>query len=163
MKNLRIKVIVLVMVMGIISNNIMAQKGTGLVPQAVLSAFSTNYSQAYLTNWKKSNDQFVASFTLNKEKCKAYYTKDGSWIKTETEMRSLANLPLEIRSSLKKGSYASYHVDRIEDVKMPSKNMYLLQVDNESGNMSAYENAGSVDDELLYYNDNGKLIRSTQQ
>ena len=141
----------------------MAQKGGLAVRQAVLSAFSSKYSQAYLKSWQKTTDQFVASFTLNREKCKAYYTNGGNWVRTKTAMNSIASRPVNIRSSLKKGSYASYHVDQIEAVQMPSIQMYQLQVDNDSGNKSAYENAGLVNDKVLYYNDNGKLIRSVNQ
>ena len=40
------------------------------------------------------------------------------------------------------------------------QNMYEVEVDNNSGNQMVYENAGSVEDKMLCFNDDGKLIKT---
>jgi len=161
MKTLKVKFIALLLIMGGVSYNAMAQKNAMQVPQAVQTAFSAKYPQAKLKNWEKDNNQYVASFVLDKRQCQTTYASNGTWLSTETTYRHvLKHLNPAIRHELRNSNYASYHIDQVMNLQMPGKNIYLLNVDNNSGNQMAYESAGSVDDETLYFSNTGKLIKS---
>jgi hypothetical protein len=160
MKNVQVKTIILIAAMWIISYNTMAQKATDMVPQAVIASFSAQYPQAQVKDWKIKNNDYIASFILNNRKSQAFYSPDGAWLNTEITIRHTRSLPMDVRLSLKKGNYASWYIDEIKNVKTPSHNMYLVQVDNNSGNKMVYEDAGSVDNRTLYFNDNGTLIKA---
>jgi hypothetical protein len=160
MKTIKIKTIALLMAMGIISMDAIAQKNNVQAPQAVQTAFQNQYPLAALKNWKMKNNQYVATFKLSKRLWKADYTMDGTWVSSERNIRHMASLPYSVRTSLKHGKYASYYVDNMESMQMPAKNMYVLKVDNNGGNKSAYENAGSVDDETLYFSARGRLVKT---
>lgn len=159
MKSLKVKTIALIVVMGLISYNSMAQKATEMVPQAVLTAFSVKYPQEQLKNWKTKNNMYIASFAMANEKYKASFSNDGSWLSTETKIRKKANLPLQVQAYLKKSDYASWYVERMEKVQTPLQNMYQVQIDNNSGNPTSYSNAGALENKMLSFNRDGKLLK----
>jgi hypothetical protein len=150
---------IFLVILGVISNNAIAQKQSVQVPLAVQSAFSTKYPQVHLKSWKAGKNQYMASFVMDNKECIALYSKDGDWISTETDL-GLSKLPPEVVSSLRKSNYASYHIDDVEDMQTPSSDLYLLKVDNNSGNKMVYENAGSVNDEVLYFSHDGTLVNA---
>jgi len=90
---------------------------------------------------------------------KAFYSKDGSWLSDERNMRHTSSLPTGVVLYLKKGKYASWHIDGFKKVQTPSESIYLVQVDNNSGNQMAYENLGSIENRMLYFNSSGELLK----
>jgi hypothetical protein len=156
--NLKIKIIILVAAMGIISYPVMAQKANS-VPLAVLTSFTAKYPQANVKKWEMNNGQYLAVFTMGKQHSSASFSSDGNWLSTKTDVR-ISKLPADIRYTLRNSRYSSYTIDDVKDVQMPSKNMYLLEVDNDSGNKMVYSNVGLVDDELLYFSQHGRLLES---
>ncbi|HEY9002922.1 MAG TPA: hypothetical protein VIM89_16325 [Mucilaginibacter sp.] len=159
MKTLKINVIVLMLMMGVMSTMAFAQNVT--VPQNVRTAFSQKFPQVQLKNWKMENGQYVASFVMDKRDCEATYAKDGDWVSTLTIYRHVfKHLTPEMRDELRNSTYASYHLDQVKSLQMPNMDMLLLTLDNDNGNMSAYENAGSVDMETVYFNHSGRMIKS---
>lgn len=157
--NLKIKTIVLIAAMGIISYPVIAQKMTS-VPQSAIDDFSSKYNQAQLKNWKTENNEYIASFVMNNRKWQAYYDNNGHWVETERTIRHIKNLASDIRKSLRNSQFASYHIDEVRLIQTPSKTIYSLEVDNNSGNKMLYDNIGSFDDELLYFSPKGELIKT---
>jgi hypothetical protein len=154
------KSVILVAAMGMISYQTMAQKAN-LVPAPVTSDFASKYPGVAVRNWKAAgNDQYVASFKLNGRQCEAYFAKDGTWQSTEVVMRHLKNLSPDIRMALRDSKYASYHIDGVKRLHMPTREMFIVEVDNNSGNKMIYDNIGSFDDQLLYFTANGKLLKA---
>src|ERR1700744_4975983 len=163
MKSLKIKAFLVAAAMGLLSFNTMAQKPTDNIPQRVLTDFSAKYPQAQLKNWKVQNDEYVASFVMDKREYTAVYSKDENWLSTTREVRHMSSLPQGVRASFKNSRYASWYIDRIESMKTPAQVMYLLHLDNDGGNEMVYENVGSVVSQTLYFNDKGTLIKSINQ
>jgi len=155
-----VKTIILIVAIGIISFNTMAQTADNKVPQAVLTSFSAKYPHAELKKWKANNNTYMARFIMNDKKYEASYSGNGNWLNTKRDIRHIKNLPDQIRMFLKSGSYASWHIDDMERLRTPSQNMYRVEVDNASGNKFTYEDAGSFEDYVLCFNDNGKLIKA---
>lgn len=154
-----IKTIILIAVMGMFSYQTMAQK-IKEVPQAVQSDFSAKYPEVQVKKWQIDHGQYLASFKLNGRECIATYSPDGTWVSTETTMRHIKNLSPDIKASLRNSKFSSYNIDVVKDIKTPTKDMYMLEVDNNSGNKMLYDNIGSFDDELLYFSHSGQLIKS---
>lgn len=153
------KTIVLVAAMGMISYQTTAQKGSS-VPQAVTTDFASKYPGVHVKKWKRENNQYVASFKMNRRQCQAFYTLNGDWLNTQIEMRHLKNLSSDIRAALGHSKYASYHIDGVERLRTPHEEMYIVEVDNNSGNKILYDNIGSYDDQLLYFSHDGRLTKS---
>jgi hypothetical protein len=157
MKNLT-KIAALFAAMGLISFNAMAQK-TKDVPQTVQTAFSTKYPLAHLKDWKIKKNDYLAFFSMNNKKYDASYSKNGSWLITERDIRHRNSLPSDVRAFLKTGTYASWYVDDMKRVRTPKQNVYQIMVDNHSGTPSEYEGMGGADNRTLYFGDNGKLLK----
>lgn len=122
--------------------------------------FTTDYSRAQLKNWKMRGDTCVADFKMDDRQYKAYYLNDGTWIRTDRTIRHEATLPANAQYILKKGSYASWNLDKMELVRTPNSTMYVAYVDNHGGNKNETEGAGYAHDRKLYFNPNGRLIRT---
>jgi hypothetical protein len=144
----------------LISYSAQAQKTRDNVPQAVLTAFSATYPQASLKNWKINKDTCIASFKFADRKYEAFYLKNGKWIQSERTVRHKTTLPEDAQLFLKTGKYASWHIDDLQNLKTPSKSLFLVSIDNNSGNPVSYD-GGSVESKMLYFNDRGKLVRVT--
>ena len=159
MKNQIVKTIVLVSVMGFMSHSSMAQSKESMT---VSNAFSAKYPSAKLKEWKMKNDTCIAMFNMDKRHYQAYYTTDGTWIKTERNVKHLSTLPMPTQIYLKNSKYASWHIDNLAKVQTPMHNVYMVQLDNHSGNTS-YENIGSDETENLYFNSKGDLVAANRQ
>lgn len=156
-----IKFIILVAAAGILSYNAEAQHKIKEVPQSVSSAFTNQYPQAALKGWSADKNQYIASFRYNNRDWEAHYSTDGNWLRSERNIKHMANLPYDVRMALKSSKFASYHIDEMARLQMPDHSyMYRLRVDNNSGNKVAYENSGSVDNESLYFGEHGRLIKT---
>lgn len=161
MKSLKIKACILIAAIGMITYSAMAQNTYNKVPQAVLAAFSAKYPGVQLKKWKTNHNTSTAVFVMNNKKYQASYSNDGGWLNTVRNIKHTSGLPVEAMLYLKKGNYASWHIDNMERLRTPSQNIYQVEIDNASGNKMLYEDAGSFEDKLLSFNDNGKLIKAT--
>jgi len=161
MKTSNLKSFILIAAIGVLSYNAIAQNKAIQAPQIVRTAFGNQYPQANLKKWSMEKGEYVARFKYNKRDWQAYYSADGNWLSSERNIKHLSTLPYDVRSALKNSQYASYYVDNMARIQMPSQsNMYRLRVDNNSGNKTAYENAGSVDNETLYFSEHGRLVKT---
>jgi hypothetical protein len=102
-------------------------------------------------------------FTMNKRQYKATYAMNGSWCSTERNMKHITSMPVGVRTFLKNNQYLSWNVDKMAQLNTPMHTTYLLKMDNHGGNMNQYEGGGSAMDRMLYFNQNGQLIKEAQQ
>jgi hypothetical protein len=154
-----LKAVVLIALFGLFSLDSLAQFIT--VPPAVKANFASKYPQAHVKNWGKDHNEFVAAYKLNNKRCHAFFAQNGVWLSTETDIR-IKDLDPAIKTYLKDSKYASYHIDRVEDVDSPGSPLYLVEVDNNSGNKVMYDNLGSFDDELLYFDHTGQFVKEVK-
>lgn len=155
-----IKSFILVAAIGILSYSADAQKKVKEVPPAVSAAFTNQYPQASLKGWSMDRDQYVAAFRYNNRDWMAHYSAEGNWLRSERNIRHMANVPYDVRMALRGSKYASYHVDAIARLQMPDNSyQYRIRVDNNSGNKVSYE-GGNIDNENLYFTERGRLIRT---
>lgn len=57
-------------------------------PDAVKASFDSRFSDAGSVNWENGESDFQAVFSDQGHVVTAFFTKEGTWIKTETEMIS---------------------------------------------------------------------------
>ena len=156
MKTLISKTIVLIAAAGIFACQAKAQD----VPGAVNARFTTDYGRGHLKSWKMRNDTCIASFKMDNRDYLAYYRPDGTWLRSERVIKHESTLPMNAQYTLKKGAYAAWNVDKLSLVRTPNSTMYLAYVDNHGGNKNETEGAGYAHDRILYFNSNGRLIKT---
>ena len=154
-----LKSIILVAAVGMIPYSAMAQTNT-TVPSSVTSDFARKYPGDEVKTWKIVDNQYVANFKMNERECEAYYSQDGSWLSTSVVMKHIKNLSPDVKAALSHSQYSSYHIDGAMRLHTPNQEMFIIEVDNNSGNKTVYDNVGSFDDRLLYYTSNGKLVKN---
>ena len=129
------------------------------VPEAVRNAFDSSFSNAANLSWEtktlSQGQYYKAEFNNNSDngyKTEAWYTADGSWYMTETEM-PYSDIPQAIKTSFESCEYASWkrdnEVERIERAGTEKEIIYIIEV----------ESAQDVDMDL-HYSADGILIKA---
>jgi len=129
------------------------------VPEAVRNAFDSEFSNTANLNWEtktvSQGQYYKAEFTNksdNNYKTEAWYTADGAWYMTETEMPYNA-IPQAVKTSFESSEYASWkkdnEVERIERAGTAKEIIYIIEV----------ESPQDVDIDL-HYSADGVLIKA---
>ncbi|MGZ4043066.1 MAG: PepSY-like domain-containing protein [Bacteroidia bacterium] len=71
------------------------------VPDAIEKAFSQKFPAAKKIKWEKENNEYEASFILDKKEVSVTYTADGQLKETETEI-AVAELPRAVSDAINK-------------------------------------------------------------
>lgn len=109
------------------------------VPEAIRNAFDSSFSNTANLSWETktvSKGQYYKAEFNNKSdngyKTEAWYTADGTWYMTETEMPYNA-IPQAVKTSFKSSEYASWkrdnEVDRIERNAV-KEIIYIIEVES---------------------------------
>lgn len=128
------------------------------VPEVVRNTFDSNFSNTSNLSWETktvSKGQYYKAEFNNKSdngyKTEAWYTADGAWYMTETEMPYNA-IPQAVKTSFESSEYASWkkdnEVDRIERAAV-KEIIYIIEV----------ESPQDVDMDL-HYSADGILIKA---
>ncbi len=129
------------------------------VPEAVRNAFDSSFPNTANLSWETktvSQGQYYKAEFKNKNdngyKTEAWYTADGSWYMTETEM-PYNDIPQAIKTSFESSEYASWkrdnEVERIERAGTEKEIIYIIEV----------ESAQDVDMDL-HYSADGIFIKA---
>ncbi|HUB60412.1 MAG TPA: hypothetical protein VL978_06915 [Puia sp.] len=105
--------------------------GPGYLPARITSAFSSRYPTAEMNNWARRTNDYVINFITNKERsADAYYFLDGTWLRTDTRLSRISDLPEAVRDGLARSSYGKYFIDKMEKVQLPfHRTLYIVGVD----------------------------------
>ena len=137
--------------------NAKAAKGSVNVPDQVTAAFTAKYPQAELKDWKIAKAGYRVEFKLNHRKYTAVYASDGTLLKSEVKLGRTKDMPLAVKTALKKGKYTAYHVDEIREVNTMGDTQYVLTIDNHGGSTMATEGYGAWEDYQIVFENNGAL------
>lgn len=159
MKTLIAKTIILCSTIGLITCSAMAQTTQ---PMPVTNAFNAKYPTAKVKEWKMKGDTSIAMFEMNGRHYKAFYTSDGMWVKSERNVKHLSTFPMQAQMYLKNSKFASWHIDNLAMVTTPRHNMYMVSLDNHSGNTS-YESNGDNVTQDSYFTGSGRLVKADQR
>src|SRR5579872_466403 len=106
---------------------------SGMVPEAALTSFSKQYPQQSAKKWEVRHDTCIAEFNMSKRKQSAYYFANGGWIKTETRIPWTKDLPDAVKNSWNQCAFASWRIDKIDEVQTGNKNTYTMVVYQDCG------------------------------
>ena len=130
------------------------------VPEVVRNTFSERYPDTRNLKWElesvSQKQYYKAEFRNRKESdysTSAWYTTDGTWMMTETEMPYSA-IPAAIRTSFEGSMYATWkrdnEVDKVE--RMSVAPVYIIDVES-----------AADEDVDLYYSEDGVLIKAVSE
>lgn len=109
-------------------------------------ALADKYPGATRIEWEPEAGYYVADFWYNNCETSAWFTPNGTWHMTETDIL-YENLPAEVQITFKK-EYSAWRVDDVDKIERPdAETVYVIEV--EKGNQELY----------LHYSPNGTLIQ----
>ena len=133
-----------------------------VVPQAVLTAFTTRFPNAHIRDWQQQPQGYIADFKLDGKKLYAYYAADGSWKGTETPIKWTKNLPPAVKEAWKNSSYGTWYVEDIKKIDQPDGPLYALHVDNGVTLDSDHHDA-FFEEYVIFFNEAGQLVRKDRR
>lgn len=100
---------------------------TSDVPSNLTNNFQKSYANATGVEWEMDGDNYKVEFDVNKMEHEIWYSKDGTVVKTESEI-SESELPSAIKSVIK-NKYADYKVDSIEMTESNGEKNYEVELE----------------------------------
>lgn len=147
---MKLKMFFVLLAAGLLSLNLQScdDDDKGIAVSAELqNAFSDKYPDTRVMKWETEGGHYVAEFYNDRYEADAWFTPDGVWQMTETDLPYNA-LPAAVRNAFQSSQYAQW---RVEDVDMVERRametVYVIEV--ESGNQE-------ID---LHYNIDGILVK----
>jgi len=93
---------VIIIVLGLLPFISFGQKANGKkIPQAVKSVFYSKYPNVKDVKWDNEDDNYEASFDVNRVNNSILFSQDGKIIETEVEIE-ISQLPINVSDYLKK-------------------------------------------------------------
>jgi hypothetical protein len=132
----------------------LAQANT--IPQNVTASFSAKYPTATAKKWKQSENNFLVTFAADSKRSVAFYSTDGNWIKTETKIKWIKNLPEAVKKSLDQRGFLRYYITNMKKIESPEGNQYLVEV-NDGNTYDADRHDALTQYYRLYFDENGDL------
>lgn len=117
-------------------------------PEVVKNNFTAKYGEVGHVDWDiKQSNYYVADFWLDHQSLEAWYTQDGTWKMTETELGkdiNNAGLPEAVKAEFQT-DYAQKTVDDIDKIETAKgETFYIIEVD--------------PDDIHIHYNADGTTV-----
>lgn len=100
---------------------------TSDVPSNLTNNFQKSYANAAGVEWEMDGDNYKVEFDVNKMEHEIWYSKEGTVVKTESEI-SESELPGAITSVIK-NKYADYKVDSIEMTESNGQKNYEVELE----------------------------------
>ena len=117
------------------------------VPTELQNAFASKYPNAANVKWETKCGYYVADFYDGYE-ASAWFTQDGKWQMTETDIPYNA-LPQAVKTSFEKSEYASWKQDDVDKLERTGvETIFVIEVENQNQEID------------LYYSADGTLIKS---
>ena len=117
------------------------------IPVAVKNAFNAKYPNMKVTDWdwEEDKDAYEAEFKMNGRENEAYFSPDGAWLKTKTDIKH-EQLPTAVRNALASGEYSAWHMSDYAEMDTPEGKRYKVRARK------------GVDFVYLKYDANGTLL-----
>jgi hypothetical protein len=137
------------------------------MPDDVLRSFSKKYPQVHARKWRVKNDTDIAEFRMSKTKQCAYYLPNGMWIKTESEINHISDLPKAVESSWHQCAFQTWYVEDVKRIESSDQNLYVIKVIRKyipEGYPGPENNNPGFSPEVydLYFNADGTLVNKVQ-
>lgn len=144
------KLYLLSLIAGIICLTACDKDNDSLTPNdAINKAFNAKYPTASRVKWETKNSYMTADFIFEQSAATAWFDHSGQWYMTETELRSINELPEAVLTAFKNSEYANWTTDDIDRLeRLDAEPIYVIEVKN-----------GKQENDL-YYSEDGILIKT---
>lgn len=113
----------------------------------VVNALNNKYPNAKKVEWETKSGYKVADFNLDSKEVEAWFSPDGEWVMTETNI-PYNELPQTVQTSFKGSTYANWRIDDVDKLERSNaETIYIIEVEQ-----------GETDIDL-YYSEDGTLIK----
>jgi len=120
------------------------------VSETIQNAFKAKYPSATNEKWEIKSGYYVAEFWENGKETDAWFTSNGEWKMTETDLgRDLNLLPNEVKTAFDNSEYKTWRIEDIDKYERQDKTFYLIEVETEGKK-----------DHKLFYSTDGTLLKS---
>ncbi len=100
------------------------------VSAEIQESFLTRFPDAERVEWELKQQYYVAEFDVAGVEKDAWYNAAGEWVMTETDVRSVTDLPEAVQAALAASEYADWKVDDIDLYERPANDVfYLIEVE----------------------------------
>lgn len=100
-------------------------------PAAVQSAFKAKFPNVQKAKWEQEDEgEWEAEFKMNGKEMSANFKADGTWLETETEIKTSA-LPQTVKDAIA-AQFAGYEMEEATTVETPGQPM-AYEVELEKG------------------------------
>lgn len=118
-----------------------------VVPVELTDSLSKKYPQATRVEWENDRGYYIADFYENGWERTAWFTPEGIWQLTETEIR-FTDLPDAVQTAFRASTYATWEIEDVDMVeRLEMEVVYVIEVEQYSQEM------------YLYYAADGVLVR----
>lgn len=117
------------------------------VPAELQNALYNKYPTAQWVEWETEGSYYVADFYYNNWEAEAWFTRDGIWQMTETDL-PFNDLPSAVRNAFQNSAYAQWRVDDVDMLERTGLEVFYV-IEVESGNMETD----------LHYSQDGILLK----
>jgi hypothetical protein len=121
------------------------------IPGIVTDSFKLKYPDAKTVEWEDGITSFKASFTLNNEKYKSWYSSKGEWQSSEKKL-PFEEVPASVRDGLSKSKYTG-------DWKTGTVTVRYLPGGVIQYNIVVYK--GDLQRKNLLFNSDGQLLKDS--
>jgi hypothetical protein len=107
-------------------------------PAAAQAHLKQHYPKAELKEWKQGAKNYRAEFKLRGETYKATYNAEGTWVRTEHNIKK-EELPGAVMRAIKAGKYAAWKLDDAEEHATPEHTkFYKVKLQGEKENAELF-------------------------
>jgi Putative beta-lactamase-inhibitor-like, PepSY-like len=151
------KVITQVIMITFLSVTVLAQPASKELPKEIAGTFSSKYPAVAIKNWNLKNDTYTVKFRSDDKNHFAYYTANGTWLRTETSYAFTFNLPAEIKNGWKNCKYKAWIPQGIKHIESANSDWYIIRVTN----VLLYDAEHGPEKETfdLFFSKNGDLVK----
>jgi len=105
---------------------------------AVKATFKSMFPKAIFVDWEMEAGYVNAEFTHDGTRKDAWFETNGSWLMTETDIRS-SDIPAAIKNALNQSEYADWRIDDADYLEFADADpMYVLDMEKGENEVDLY-------------------------
>jgi len=155
------KVINQVIMIIVFSATVLAQPVSKEIPKQVADAFAAKYPSTEIKNWKVKNDAYVVKFDKDDRNHFAFYSANGSWLRTETSYGLTHSLPEEVKNGWRNCSFKAWGVEAIKHIESAEGDFYIIRVTNTPIYDAEHQPEKETFD--LYFSKTGEMVKKAER
>ena len=161
MKNSRLFLTVIIILIVVISETKAQAMSPTNVPEVIVASFNKKYPGSKIRKWKSKENKFIAKAEINDHVCSVVFDRNGDWVSTISRIRWTRQLPQVVYNAYKKSRYNSLNVYYIARIEKPSGETYRIIADDRNAPVDPNNQPLFITNKLLEYKSDGTLVEVT--